>query len=112
MKPGFVYIITNKNHTTLYVGVTANILRRVEQHRQKINPRSFTARYNCNKLVYYEAFQRIGDAIGREKQLKAGSRAAKVKLIEGINPNWKDLYTKIKQEFEADLDEIDEEDSE
>jgi putative endonuclease len=91
MKPGYVYILTNKNNTTLYVGVTANLIRRIEEHKTKMNPKSFTARYNLDKLVYYEAFHMIGDAIGREKQLKAGSRAKKVALIEKENNAWRDL---------------------
>jgi len=91
MKPGFVYILTNKNNTTLYIGVTSNLVQRIEQHQQKINPKSFTARYNLNKLVYYEAFQMIGDAIAREKQLKAGNRKNKIALIEKENANWSDL---------------------
>ena len=91
MKPGFIYILTNKNNTTLYVGVTGNIINRIQQHKQKYNRKSFTARYNLDKLVYYEAFQQIGDAIAREKQLKAGSRAKKIALIEKDNPNWDDL---------------------
>jgi putative endonuclease len=92
MKPGYTYILTNKNNTTLYVGVTAYLKERIVQHKEKQDPKSFTARYNLNKLVYYEAHQMIGDAIGREKQLKAGSRAAKVQLIEGMNPEWLDLF--------------------
>ncbi|WP_445713548.1 GIY-YIG nuclease family protein [Flavobacterium sp.] len=95
MKPGFIYIITNKNNTTLYIGVTSNLIQRIEEHKQKRYQNSFSARYNLNKLVYYEAFQMIGDAIGREKQLKGGSRDAKIKLIESINPNWNDLYEEI-----------------
>lgn len=95
MKPGFIYIITNKNNTTLYIGVTSNIIQRIEEHKQKRYQNSFSARYNLNKLVYYEAFQMIGDAIGREKQLKGGSRATKIKLIESINPDWNDLYEEI-----------------
>lgn len=91
MKLGYVYILTNKNNTTLYVGVTSNLERRIQQHKTKYYPKSFSARYNCNKLVYYEAFQHIGDAIAREKQLKAGNRARKVALIERMNPNWTDL---------------------
>ncbi|AOW19588.1 GIY-YIG nuclease family protein [Urechidicola croceus] len=91
MKPGFIYILTNKNNTTLYVGVTANLEQRVKQHKSKMNRKSFTARYNLDKLVYFESFQMIGDAIAREKQLKAGSRAKKIALIEGLNPNWDDL---------------------
>ncbi|MCG2462200.1 GIY-YIG nuclease family protein [Flavobacteriaceae bacterium F89] len=99
MKPGYVYILTNKNNTTLYVGVTAKLYERIVQHKQKINPKSFSARYNLNKLVYYEAFQKIGDAIGREKQLKAGNRAKKIALIEGLNPNWEDLIQQVKENF-------------
>ena len=92
MKPGFIYILTNKNNTTLYIGVTADLEQRIKQHKSKIDKKSFSARYNLNKLVYYEAFQMIGDAIGREKQLKGGSRAQKITLIESINPEWEDLY--------------------
>ena len=99
MKPGFIYILTNKNNSTLYVGVSSKIVTRVKQHKEKYDPKSFTSRYNLDKLVYYEVFQMIGDAIGREKQLKAGSRAKKVALINSINPEWLDLYDKVKQEF-------------
>lgn len=99
MKPGFIYIITNKNNTTLYVGVTWNLKRRIQQHKQKVYPRSFSARYNLNKLVYYEAFQMIGDAIAREKQLKAGSRAKKIALIVAKNPNWGDVTELLTPEF-------------
>ncbi|MCO6148465.1 GIY-YIG nuclease family protein [Flavobacterium sp. NRK1] len=92
MKSGFTYILTNYNNTTLYVGVTSNLYERVKQHKQKFYPNCFTAKYNLNKLVYFEQFQMIGDAIGREKQLKAGSRKKKIELIQNINPEWKDLY--------------------
>ena len=95
MKPGYIYILTNKNNTTLYVGVTANLLVRIQQHKEKHDKKSFTARYNLDKLVYYEAFQMIGDAIAREKQLKAGSRAKKIELIQSINPEWLDLYLEL-----------------
>jgi len=95
MKPGFIYILTNKNNTTLYVGVTALLKERIIQHKEKYDSKSFTARYNLNKLVYYESYQMIGDAIGREKQLKAGSRAKKLALIESINPNWLDLFDEL-----------------
>lgn len=103
MKPGFIYILTNKNNTTLYVGVTANIVTRIQQHKEKHNPKSFTARYNLNKLVYYEAFQMVENAIGREKQLKAGNRAKKIALIESINPNWDDLIEEVKQEYQESM---------
>ena len=99
MKPGSVYILTNSNNTTLYVGVSSDIVNRIKQHKEKHYPKSFTARYNLEKLVYYETFQLIGDAIGREKQLKAGSRAKKIALIENINPDWKDLYEGVVKEF-------------
>lgn len=99
MKPGFIYILTNKNNTTLYVGVSSDIVVRVGQHKMKLNKYSFTARYNLDKLVYYEAFQMIGDAIGREKQLKGGNRANKIKLINSKNPDWEDLYDKVKNEY-------------
>ena len=95
MKPGFIYIITNKNNTVLYIGVTSNLPQRIEEHKQKRYENSFSARYNLNKLVYYEQFQMIGDAIGREKQLKSGNRATKEQLINSINPNWNDLYDEI-----------------
>jgi putative endonuclease len=96
MKPGFIYIITNKNNTTVYIGVTSNLPKRIMEHKQKKNQDSFSARYNLNKLVYYEQFQMISDAIGREKQLKGGNRTTKDSLINSINPNWADLYDEIK----------------
>ncbi|HRW63221.1 MAG TPA: GIY-YIG nuclease family protein, partial [Bacteroidales bacterium] len=91
IKGGYVYILTNKNNTVLYTGVTNDLKRRLEEHAQKINPNSFTSRYNLYKLVYYESFFLIGDAIAREKQIKAGSRAKKVALINSVNPTWNDL---------------------
>ena len=96
MKPGFIYIITNFTNTTLYIGVTSNLPQRLIEHKEKRFQNSFSARYNLNKLVYYEQFQMIGDAIGREKQLKAGSRKAKIDLIEKLNPEWIDLFEDIK----------------
>lgn len=95
MKTGFVYIITNKNNTTLYVGVTSDLPTRIMQHKEKKYHHSFSARYNLNKLVYYEQFQMIGGAIGREKQLKGGNRASKEQLINSINPNWQDLFEEL-----------------
>ena len=96
MKPGFIYIMTNKNNTTLYTGVTSDLPRRVMEHKNKIHPLSFTSRYHLNRLVYWESFHDIGDAIGREKQIKAGSRLKKEQLILSINPNWEDLYQSIE----------------
>lgn len=96
IKGGYVYILTNKNNTVLYTGVTNNLKRRLQEHTQHINPKSFTARYHIHKLVYYESFFLIGDAIAREKQIKAGSRAKKVALIHSMNPQWKDLSNELK----------------
>ncbi len=87
----FVYIMTNPNNTTFYTGMTNNLAERVYKHKNKVNPNSFTARYNINKLVYYETFDYVYDAIAREKQIKAGSRKKKLDLIKSINPEFKDL---------------------
>ncbi|MBU1130776.1 GIY-YIG nuclease family protein [Patescibacteria group bacterium] len=87
----FVYIITNPNNTVLYTGITNDLASRVDQHKNKDNPKSFTAKYNVNKLVYYEVFENVYEAINREKQIKAGSRKKKITLIESINPDYKDL---------------------
>ena len=76
---------------TLYVGVTNDIVRRVHEHKNKIFPDSFTAKYNCHILVYYEDYKYVNDALRREKKLKAGSREQKIILIESINPDWLDL---------------------
>jgi putative endonuclease len=96
MKPGFIYILTNYTNTTLYIGVTSNLPLRIIEHKEKKYKNSFSARYNLNKLVYYEQFQMIGDAIAREKQLKGGSRAKKVDLINSLNPKWEDLFDSIE----------------
>lgn len=94
---GYIYIITNKNNTTLYVGVTANLQRRIWQHQTHYYGNSFSKRYNLTKLVYFEFFSRIEEAIAREKQLKAGSRMKKVNLINSFNHNWSDLYPEIEK---------------
>ncbi len=96
MKPGFIYILTNYKNTTLYIGVTSNLPQRIIEHKEKKYQNSFSARYNLNKLVYYEQFQMIGDAIAREKQIKGGSRANKVDLINSLNPKWEDLFDSIE----------------
>ena len=101
MKPGFIYIITNKNNTTLYVGVTSNLPERIKEHKEKRYENSFSSRYNLTKLVYWEAFQEIGDWISREKQLKGGSRDSKLNLIQQFNPEWRDLFDDIVKEFES-----------
>ena len=85
-----VYILTNARHTVLYTGVTSDLVRRVEAHRSGAVA-GFTRRYNVHKLVYVEVHADIVSAIAREKQIKAGSRAAKVALIDALNPHWRDL---------------------
>ena len=98
---GSVYILTNRPRGVLYVGVSSELLGRVTEHRMKVFPDSFTARYNLDKLVYYEDFEFIEEAIAREKQLKGGSRAKKIALIEGFNPRWVDLYEVLMKEGEG-----------
>ena len=86
----YVYILTNKNHTVLYIGVTNNLKRRIKEHKDKINE-GFTKKYNVDKLVYFEKHQYINKAIKREKQLKKWRRQWKENLIHDMNPDWKDL---------------------
>ncbi|HOB85977.1 MAG TPA: GIY-YIG nuclease family protein [Bacteroidales bacterium] len=88
---GFVYILTGKKNSVLYSGVTSNLKERIIQHKNKKYPDSFSARYNLNKLVYYEELDSIGEAIKREKQIKGGSRKDKIELINKMNPGWIDL---------------------
>ncbi len=88
---GITYIITNNNNYVLYTGVTSNLKHRMLQHQSKTYPNSFSSRYNIWKLIYYECFETIDEAIKREKQIKAGSRNKKLKLINGMNPEWKNL---------------------
>jgi putative endonuclease len=84
-----VYIMTNKSRT-LYTGVTNDLERRVYEHKKKLVP-GFTAKYNIDRLVYYEATQDVNAAISREKQIKGWLRAKKIVLIESVNPDWRDL---------------------
>lgn len=90
-KTAQVYILTNKNNTVLYTGVTNDLSRRMHEHKNNVNPKSFTAKYNVHKLVWFKNYLDIVEAIEREKQIKAGSRAKKIKLIEEMNPEWMDL---------------------
>ena len=94
-KGGFIYIMVNKNKTTLYIGVTNNLPRRIWEHRTHYEKDSFTAKYNLEQCVYYEYFQDIKQAIEREKQLKKWRRAKKESLINRMNPEWKDLWEEI-----------------
>jgi putative endonuclease len=89
-----VYIMTNGHNGTLYTGVTSNLPQRVWQHREGLTA-GFTTRYNCKTLVYYEWHDTMPQAIAREKQIKAGSRHDKLRLIESLNPDWRDLYADL-----------------
>jgi len=86
----YTYILTNVTHKVLYVGVTNNLQTRIWEHKQKLFA-GFTAKYNCDKLVYFEEYNWVQDAIDREKQLKAGSRQKKIDLINAENPDWNNL---------------------
>ena len=93
-KQGYVYIMTNPRNTVLYTGVTSDLQKRVYEHQQKLI-KGFTKKYNVVKLVYYETFDSIVDAIQREKQIKAGSRKKKLALISSLNPEWRDLADEL-----------------
>jgi putative endonuclease len=83
--------MTNKNNRVIYIGVTNNLDERVKEHKSRTSPNSFTARYNCDKLVYFEEFEKSDDACKRERGFKKWNRAWKIDLIEEMNPNWLDL---------------------
>ena len=87
---GYVYIMTNKSNRVLYIGVTTDLVRRVAEHKSESGSR-FTIKYNCSKLVYYEVYDEIEDAINRETQLKGWRREWKIELVERLNPTWRDL---------------------
>lgn len=91
-KKGYVYILFSRRNGTLYTGVTSDLKRRVYEHKTKLHHNSFSAKYDVDKLGYYEEYVSVKEAIEREKQIKGGSRAAKLALIEGMNPRWEDLY--------------------
>ncbi len=92
---GYIYILTNYTNNVLYIGVTSELYFRIMEHKEKKYPTSFTSKYNCNKLVFYEYFTSIEEAIHREKQLKKWKRNWKITLIENFNPFWEDLTIKI-----------------
>jgi len=96
-KNAFVYLLSNKNHTVIYIGVTSDLVGRVKQHKISYYKNAFTCKYNVFELVYFEEFENIGDAIKREKQLKAGSRGKKINLINGFNPKWEDLFYQLSE---------------
>ena len=90
----YVYVMTNKWSTALYTGVTNDLPRRVYEHKNKL-AKGFTSKYNLDRLVYYETTDSVESAIAREKQIKSGSRASEVRLIERMNKDWLDLYERL-----------------
>ena len=96
---GSVYILTTANRRVLYTGVTSDLIKRIPEHRMKFHPDSFTARYNCTMLVYYNHFPRIEEAILEEKRIKAGSREQKEQLINNINYEWRDLWEDLMKDW-------------
>lgn len=94
---GSVYIIANEAQSVLYVSVCSNLRQRVNEHREKVYPDSFTAKHECSKLVYYENFESIKEAIEREKELSSKSDDEKIELIEKANAVWRDLSEEIKE---------------
>lgn len=94
MKHGFVYIMTNRKEGTLYIGVTSDLIKRDYEHKSHA-VKGFTKKYNLDKLVYYEVYEEITEAIKREKQLKKYLRFQKIELIEKTNPDWHDLTETI-----------------
>ena len=91
----YVYILTNKNHTVLYTGVTSNLIRRVYEHKNHADPNSFTAKYKVEKLIYFEETTDVRSAIEHKKQIKSWKRIQKIMLIQKSNPRFIDLYEKI-----------------
>ena len=93
-KDYYVYIMTNKNNTVLYTGITNDLKKRIYEDKEKL-VEGFTKRYNIRKLVYYEIFKDVRSAILREKQIKSGSRAKKIELVKNMNSEWNDLYSEL-----------------
>ena len=97
VRGGYAYITTTRKNTALYVGATSGLKTRIYQHKHKEYPNSYTARYNIDKLVYYEGFLTIEEALAREHQIKSRRRDKKIALINKFNPEWKDLYDEIPE---------------
>jgi len=94
MNEYYIYILSSKRNGTLYIGVTSNLIKRIWEHKNDL-VEGFTKKYKVHDLVYFEATDTINFAIEREKQMKKWNRFWKIELIEKMNPEWKDLYTKI-----------------
>ena len=91
----YIYILTNRNNTVLYTGVTNDLIRRVYEHKNNADPKSFTARYKVHKLIYFEETGDVKSAIEREKQIKSWSRGKKIALVHESNPKFFDLYPRL-----------------
>lgn len=97
MHSAWVYILANQSDKVFYVGVTTNLPTRLWEHRTKRNPKCFTARYNVSKLVYYEGFESVVDAIAREKTIKGKTEKWKTELIKSVNQHWADLTEDVNK---------------
>lgn len=93
-KKGYVYLLASKFNGTLYIGVTSDLVGRVYEHKMHLM-KGFTQQYNVTRLVWFEEFDRVTDAIYREKQIKKWNREWKISLIKKQNPSWKDLYNEL-----------------
>lgn len=91
----WVYILASLSNSTIYIGVTNDLVRRVYEHKKGLVS-GFSKRYNCKKIIYYETYHNIEHALNREKQIKKWRREKKNALIEKLNPGWEDLYNKLK----------------
>ena len=94
---GIVYILTNISNDVLYVGVTSDLQKRMIEHKEKKYPESFTSKYNIHKLVYYNFFPTIEEAIVEEKRIKGGNRKQKIELINAMNMQWRDLWEDVSK---------------
>ena len=103
VKDCFVYILSNQSRSTIYIGVTSSLERRVWQHQNKVRP-GFTAKYNCDRLIYYEAYPDPQQAIARESQLKKWRREKKENLINTLNPTWRNLSNELFAQRPARID--------
>jgi len=101
-KHGYIYIMASAPMGTLYIGSTSDLVGRVFEHKNKVYPNSFTAKYNCNILVYYEQIDDMNNMVYRERELKKWNRNWKLRLIIQKNPDWKDLYPDVLEEFGYD----------
>ena len=95
MNTYYVYILATSTNYTLYVGITCDLIRRIWEHKNEVDPDSFTAKYHVHKLVYFEETSDVKSAIEREKQIKGWNRKRKNELVSAKNPEWKDLYQSL-----------------